>query len=196
MSPGQARPRRRPRVSYARGPRADRQGAGGGRARGVIGIAAGVVLGGCSSNATRQASPRWKNTRSIAKSWLPTCTGYSEPTKPQVAAELGDEAAEVPNEGAVEVALGVAVGEREELEAVGVLELVEGVGVDSYERGGCSLRGGCATQSRARLDLPLELALGPALLDRSEDVEFARFSRLRLAEDDEVMGPGQLCHQR
>lgn len=48
----------------------------------------------------------------------------------KVAAELGDEAAEVPHEGAVEIVLGVAVGEREELEAVGILELVDGGGVD------------------------------------------------------------------
>ena len=48
----------------------------------------------------------------------------------------------------------------------------------------------------ARADLPLELALGPASFDGREDIELARLDGLRLAEEDEVMGPRQLCHQR
>jgi hypothetical protein len=50
-------------------------------------------------------------------------------------------------------------------------------------------------QNCSRLDLALKLARRPALLDRGEDVELARFLRLGLSEDDEVMDPRQLSQQ-
>jgi len=44
----------------------------------------------------------------------------------EVAAELGDEAPKVPQQRAMEVRLRVVAGQRQELQAIGVLELFEG----------------------------------------------------------------------
>ena len=57
-------------------------------------------------------------------------------------------------------------------------------------------QGALAAQYGTRLDLPFEFALRPPRSDRGNQVEFPRLERLRLAEDDEVLSPRQLCHQR
>lgn len=44
--------------------------------------------------------------------------------------------------------------------------------------------------------MPIEFPLGPALLDGGEEVEFARLDGLRQAEDDLMVRPRQLSHQR
>jgi hypothetical protein len=44
--------------------------------------------------------------------------------------------------------------------------------------------------------LPLEFALAPALLNGQTQVELAFFGTLGLGQDDRVMYPWQLCHQR
>ena len=52
----------------------------------------------------------------------------------EIATELGDESAEVTKECTVEVGLGMAVGKAEELERIGVLEVLHGGGVDLCQR--------------------------------------------------------------
>jgi hypothetical protein len=90
----------------------------------------------------------------------------------------------------------VAVLQRQELQAVGVLEILDGRGVDSSHRRRDLLRARIAAKRGASADLSLELALGPATLDGREHVELALLRVLRLAEEDQVMRPRQLCHQR
>ena len=114
----------------------------------------------------------------------------------EVATELRDEPSKVAKERAVEIRLGVSVREAEELDAVGVLELVEGCWMGSCHRWRHFLRGPVAAERDARVELTLKLALAPPSLDRREHVELALLRVLRLAEDDQVMGPWQLCHQR
>lgn len=96
----------------------------------------------------------------------------------------------------MEVPLRVVKREAQELEVVGVLELAESRRMHSRQSSGCLSLRGVASERRPGLNLPLELTLGPPLLDGSKDIELARFRRLRLAEDDQMVGLRQLSHQR
>jgi Phage integrase family len=58
------------------------------------------------------------------------------------------------------------------------------------------LRAQLISQNCARPDLPFQLAGRPALADGREDVELACLGRLRLAEDEHMVGPRQLSQRR
>jgi hypothetical protein len=48
----------------------------------------------------------------------------------------------------------------------------------------------------AGLDLPFEFAFAPALVDGQAHVEFVLLGAFTLAQNDQVVGPRQLSHQR
>ncbi len=52
-----------------------------------------------------------------------------------------------------------------------------------------------ALEQRA-VELPLELALAPFFPVAEPEVELAFLVALAAAHDDQIVGPGQFCHQR
>ena len=79
-----------------------------------------------SSMATRQFRPRWKNSRSSAKSRPPTCTGNSEPTKQKSRPSSMRKLRKLTQQAAVQVGLGVRRRQFQKLDGVGILEDVAG----------------------------------------------------------------------
>lgn len=103
----------------------------------------------------------------------------------KVATELGDEPAEVLKERTMQVPFGVSVCEVEELEAVGVLELVDRPWIRLVQSGGCFALESCSSLECVRPELPLELAGAPLPLDRGTDVKAAFFREFSVAKDAE-----------
>lgn len=108
----------------------------------------------------------------------------------EVAHESGEEAAQMTEQGAVEVGLRVPLGKRQELEVVGILQLVKRAGVNLSQRWLDFLHSLRVTQDGAGADLTFQLARGSALLDALEDVELAGGRRFGLSPDDEVVVHG------
>jgi hypothetical protein len=95
----------------------------------------------------------------------------------------------------VQVGLFVLGGQVEELDQVGVLENRQGLGMGlPYHLGSLGRVKHRAFEQRA-LELAFQLAAAPALANREPEVEFPLFGALALAEDDEVVRPGQLSQQ-
>ena len=112
--------------------------------------------------------------------------------KAEVPAQLVDESDQIPEKRAVEVRFGVVLCESEELQAVGPFELVGCRRADLCRLRRHLLRRRQASEGGTSADLSFQLPLGPASLDRSEQVELAFFRILRATEEDQVMGPRQL----
>src|SRR6516165_12265552 len=53
-----------------------------------------------------------------------------------------------------------------------------------------------STLEKCRIELTLKLAFAPPFLNRETQIELALFPTLTLSQDDEVMRPRQLSHQR
>jgi hypothetical protein len=98
----------------------------------------------------------------------------------------------VSQQRAVQVGLRVLLGQREELDDVGIPEDGRGARVGLDERRRHLRRAEHRAGKQPRCKLPLELTFGPPLGDRHADVELALFGSLGLGQDDEVMRPRQL----
>ena len=112
--------------------------------------------------ATRQLRPRWKNSRGeVAAADLDGELGADEA---EVAAELDQEVAELGDQRPVQIGLGVAGGQVEELDDVGVLEDRQGVGMglSHHWRDHWRVQDGPLEQGGA--ELPFQLSAGPSFL--------------------------------
>ena len=96
----------------------------------------------------------------------------------------------------MQVGLVMPVGQAEELDQIGVPEHLRRrrVGLSHHRCDFWRVQHGALEQGR--LELALQLPFAPALLHRHAQVELTFLGPLALAQDDEVVGPGQLSHQR
>ena len=118
------------------------------------------------------------------------------PHKAEVPAQLDQKLFEATDQTPMQPRLVVFGGELEKLDHITVLEDIGRRRVRlSHHRRHPGRREHRPLKQRC-LELPLQLALAPALLNRHFQVELALLGALGLPENDEVVGPRQLCHQR
>src|SRR5450830_426989 len=110
--------------------------------------------------------------------------------KAEVAAQLDEEIFQPRQQSLMQIDLGMAAGEAEKLNHIGIAKYLQSIGVRLSQHCRSFCRLSHVTLEQRRLELALQLTFRPLLLDSHTQIELSFFRVFALTEDNQVMRPG------
>ena len=113
----------------------------------------------------------------------------------EITPHFNDELSEILQQTPMQIGLRMTIRKTQELDDVGILEEIRRRRMSLNQRSRGLGRVEHRTFKEGGTELTFELPRAPSLPHCQTHIEFTLFGALALAQDDEVVGPGQLSHQ-